>query len=30
MRAKHISEGIRDFENCVRCHRSGSEGGERD
>jgi hypothetical protein len=30
MQAKHISEGIRDFENCVRCHRSGSEGGERD
>jgi hypothetical protein len=34
MRAKHQEEGIRDFENCVKCHRSASEkhgesGGSR-
>ncbi len=28
IRAKHVEEGIRDFQNCARCHRSGSEGGE--
>jgi hypothetical protein len=28
IRAEHAEEGIRDIENCVRCHRSGSgEGG---
>ena len=28
--AKHIREGIGDFENCVRCHRTGNEhDGER-
>jgi Class III cytochrome C family len=25
IRAKHLEEGIRSFENCVKCHRSGSE-----
>lgn len=25
--AEHREEGISDFENCVRCHRSGDEGG---
>jgi hypothetical protein len=34
IRAEHLEEGIRDFENCVRCHRSASdepgEGRERD
>lgn len=34
IRAKHLEEGIRDFENCVRCHRSAQEepgeGRERD
>ena len=25
MRKKHIKEGIRNFENCVECHRSASE-----
>ncbi|WP_155942417.1 hypothetical protein [Rhodomicrobium vannielii] len=30
MRAKHLHEGIRDFENCVRCHRSGREGEDDD
>lgn len=35
IRRKHIEEGIRDFDNCVECHRSGDEhdirgrGGER-
>jgi hypothetical protein len=34
MQAKHQKEGIRDFENCVKCHRSASErhgesGGSR-
>jgi hypothetical protein len=24
MRAKHVREGIPDFENCVKCHRSAS------
>lgn len=24
VRAKHVEEGIRNFENCVRCHRSAS------
>lgn len=33
IRAEHLEEGIRDFENCVRCHRSAEEpeaedGGE--
>lgn len=30
IRAKHEKEGIRNFENCVACHRSASEGNERD
>jgi hypothetical protein len=31
IRAEHSEEGIRDFENCVECHRSADdEGGERD
>lgn len=25
IRQKHIEEGIRDFENCVKCHRSADE-----
>ncbi|MET0066694.1 MAG: cytochrome c3 family protein [Candidatus Thiodiazotropha sp.] len=25
IRAEHFEEGIRDFENCVECHRSGDE-----
>lgn len=25
VRAKHVEEGIRDFENCVECHRSAEE-----
>ncbi len=25
VRAEHLEEGIRDFENCVECHRSASE-----
>jgi hypothetical protein len=30
VRAEHVEEGIRDFEDCVRCHRSASgEPGER-
>lgn len=30
IRAKHLREGIRNFENCVQCHRSASgEDGER-
>lgn len=33
IRRKHIEEGIRDFNNCVKCHRSADEddiqGGER-
>jgi hypothetical protein len=28
IRDKHVEEGIRNFQNCVRCHRSASEGGE--
>ena len=30
VRSKHLEEGIRDFENCVKCHRSAQgeqEGG---
>lgn len=32
IRRKHLEEGIRDFENCVRCHRSADEepGEERE
>lgn len=31
IRAKHAEEGIRDIENCARCHRSASgEGGKRE
>lgn len=36
VRREHVKEGIRDFANCVECHRSGDEhdikgrGGERD
>jgi hypothetical protein len=37
MRAKHVEEGIRNFENCVECHRSaheesreGGSGGRRE
>ena len=36
IRREHIEEGIRDFDNCVECHRSADEhdirgrGGERD
>ena len=34
IRAEHREEGIRDLDNCVRCHRSaegeGSESGEDD
>lgn len=33
IRRKHIEEGVRDFDNCVKCHRSANEddiqGGER-
>jgi hypothetical protein len=33
IRSKHIEEGIRDFDNCVKCHRSANEddiqGGDR-
>lgn len=33
IRSKHIEEGIRDFNNCVKCHRSANEddiqGGDR-
>ena len=29
VRAEHLEEGIRDFENCVECHRSASEEPER-
>jgi hypothetical protein len=25
IRAKHLEEGLRDYENCVKCHRSGDE-----
>lgn len=28
IRAEHVEEGIRDFENCVECHRSADEHGE--
>ncbi len=29
IRARHVEEGIRNIENCARCHRSGSgEGGD--
>jgi hypothetical protein len=27
IRGKHIEEGIRNFENCVECHRSANERG---
>lgn len=33
IRAEHVEEGIRNFENCVKCHRSADEpeeGGERE
>lgn len=34
VRAEHLEEGIRNFENCVRCHRSANEepreGGSRE
>jgi hypothetical protein len=34
IRAKHLEEGIRNFENCARCHRNANEepghGGEHD
>lgn len=30
IREKHVEEGIRNFQNCARCHRSASEGGEGD
>lgn len=31
IRAQHVQEGIRNIENCARCHRNGSaEGGERE
>ena len=29
VRAEHLEEGIRDFENCVECHRSASEKPQR-
>ena len=25
IREEHLEEGIRDYENCVECHRSGDE-----
>lgn len=25
IRSEHAEEGIRDYENCVKCHRSGDE-----
>ena len=25
IRAEHLEEGIRNWENCVKCHRSGDE-----
>ena len=28
VRRQHVEEGIPNFENCVKCHRSGSEGNE--
>jgi hypothetical protein len=28
IRSKHLREGIPNFENCVKCHRSGTEGDE--
>jgi hypothetical protein len=28
VRSKHVEEGIRNFENCVECHRSAGEEGE--
>lgn len=27
IRGEHIEEGIRDFDNCVKCHKSSREGG---
>lgn len=34
IREKHVEEGIRDYENCVKCHRSGEdaehEGGKHE
>ena len=29
-RRKHVEEGIRNFDNCVQCHRSGNEHDRRD
>jgi Class III cytochrome C family len=29
VRAEHLEEGIRDFENCVECHRNASDEPER-
>ncbi len=29
VRAEHLEEGIRDFENCIKCHRSASDDPER-
>jgi hypothetical protein len=29
IRREHIGEGIRNFDNCVKCHRSGDEHGSR-
>lgn len=28
VRAEHLEEGIRDFDNCVECHRSASDEGQ--
>ena len=28
VRAEHLEEGLRDFEDCVKCHRSASEEPE--
>ena len=30
IRRKHVEEGIRNFDNCVQCHRSGNEHDRRD
>ncbi len=30
IRAEHVEEGIREFDNCVECHRSSDEPDERD
>lgn len=29
VRREHIEEGIRDFDNCIKCHRSANEDGTR-